>query len=666
MGFGSLEIQIFVSLAVILGTALIALIVDYLKGNNENLREHNIELRVREQERVRMPAPSAARRRIRVVEAREQSKITRAGVISNVETVAPAAAAAGAVAVAPAVMETVAAPAKTGIGDILSQVIAVTPPAQQRVELPVQPEVQAVFAAEPELASQAVIAEALPIADVEPEAVEPEYVAPVAAPAVEEVIVRGVDVLREPASESASESVLEVAAAPEAELSPVLTAAEIEAPVAEPELKVVEEDASEAIPVPLDATIEKPLAEPALKVVEEHEPENSPAPLVAETETPVVKTVELPAPAPVSSNIIFITPVGEPVEAPARFRTLDFEPFTEDLEAAVAVPEITPAAIEPAPAVEPEPETIQAQEAAPDLSLASRPEMYGASAPALPTNTADTLPENHWSRISFDLPLTDEWPAQVLEDEEPNLDTIIPASEPLPVSVDTEQTAPVPEVPLKDSELSFTWPPLAADVTEPVATELPVSEAPAAGAWPERAEAPELKPQLVVATEPSIRKLEIPVGMQTREVLDGLLATPGVVSGVVVAVGINDYKQLQSTHSKSAFEDLMRSVENLVGSMTVNKGFATRRNEDEYLLVFPHDSGAAAQRLLTQISERLWDFQLRSLGSFSILFSWGAVEVVSEQLSEAIAAANEQMYQTKRTRMGTSDAQGSRRRAVNH
>jgi CO/xanthine dehydrogenase Mo-binding subunit len=71
------------------------------------------------------------------------------------------------------------------------------------------------------------------------------------------------------------------------------------------------------------------------------------------------------------------------------------------------------------------------------------------------------------------------------------------------------------------------------------------------------------------------------------------------------------------------------------------------------------------QRRLTQISERLWDFQLRSLGSFSILFSWGAVEVAVEQLREAIDAANEQMYQTKRTRSGSFNAPGSRKRAVN-
>lgn len=53
MDLGSLELQIFVSLTVVLGGALVALICDYLKGNNEQLREHNIELRVRREEQER-------------------------------------------------------------------------------------------------------------------------------------------------------------------------------------------------------------------------------------------------------------------------------------------------------------------------------------------------------------------------------------------------------------------------------------------------------------------------------------------------------------------------------------------------------------------------------------------------------------------------------------
>ncbi len=48
---GAIEIQVFVSLVVILGAAFVALICDFLKGSNEQLREANIVMRVREDER---------------------------------------------------------------------------------------------------------------------------------------------------------------------------------------------------------------------------------------------------------------------------------------------------------------------------------------------------------------------------------------------------------------------------------------------------------------------------------------------------------------------------------------------------------------------------------------------------------------------------------------
>ena len=62
MDFGSLELQIFVSLVVVLGAAFVALVCDYLKGNNEQLREKNIEMRVRreELERRQLLDPAAA------------------------------------------------------------------------------------------------------------------------------------------------------------------------------------------------------------------------------------------------------------------------------------------------------------------------------------------------------------------------------------------------------------------------------------------------------------------------------------------------------------------------------------------------------------------------------------------------------------------------------
>src|ERR1700680_3738223 len=50
MELGQYQLQIFIGLVVILGAAFVALICDFLKGNNEQLRELTIELRVRREE----------------------------------------------------------------------------------------------------------------------------------------------------------------------------------------------------------------------------------------------------------------------------------------------------------------------------------------------------------------------------------------------------------------------------------------------------------------------------------------------------------------------------------------------------------------------------------------------------------------------------------------
>src|SRR5258708_39897791 len=53
MELGQYQLQIFVSLVVILGAAFVALICDFLKGNNEQLRELVIELKARGEEEGR-------------------------------------------------------------------------------------------------------------------------------------------------------------------------------------------------------------------------------------------------------------------------------------------------------------------------------------------------------------------------------------------------------------------------------------------------------------------------------------------------------------------------------------------------------------------------------------------------------------------------------------
>ncbi len=135
---------------------------------------------------------------------------------------------------------------------------------------------------------------------------------------------------------------------------------------------------------------------------------------------------------------------------------------------------------------------------------------------------------------------------------------------------------------------------------------------------------------------------EIPAGMQDGFVLSQLVQSRKPVSGLVVSIGVRGSDR-KGGRMPEPVNDLMRS---LLGS----EDFGCQSASDEFLLIFPNDHGAASQRKLSAIAERLWDFQLRSMGSFSILFSWGGVEVNGESITEAISSASERMHQTQRNR----------------
>jgi hypothetical protein len=134
----------------------------------------------------------------------------------------------------------------------------------------------------------------------------------------------------------------------------------------------------------------------------------------------------------------------------------------------------------------------------------------------------------------------------------------------------------------------------------------------------------------------------VPTGFHEGYILSRLVQSRQPVSGLVVSIGVNTPRNSDG----SMPEPIRKLVESLIGP----GDFACQSSSEEFLLIYPNERGASAQRRLSKIAQQLWDFQLRSLGSFSILFSWGGVEVRSESIDEAIASANERMHDTRRGR----------------
>jgi hypothetical protein len=166
--------------------------------------------------------------------------------------------------------------------------------------------------------------------------------------------------------------------------------------------------------------------------------------------------------------------------------------------------------------------------------------------------------------------------------------------------------------------------------------------------------------ELIQGTASMSNHLVIPAGMYDQSFLARLLEIKKPFTGLAVCIGINE-----NDGSAPRSEDLMRSTSLFISGLLQEGDFACQSGDDEFLIFCPGPQGADAQHRLSHISERLWDFQLRGIGTFSILFSWGGIEANSELLSDAIASAADRMYQTKRSRKTVSmESVNQRRKAV--
>jgi len=140
----------------------------------------------------------------------------------------------------------------------------------------------------------------------------------------------------------------------------------------------------------------------------------------------------------------------------------------------------------------------------------------------------------------------------------------------------------------------------------------------------------------------------IPAGMHEQSTLNRLLDANKPFTGLVVSISVNQ------TDGSAVSHDVMLNVNHFVRGLLRDGDFACQTGDDEFLLLCPEEQGADAQRRIGEISERLWDFQLRGVGSFSVMFGWGDVQVDGEAIGEAVASATERMHQTRRARKTVS------------
>ena len=185
---------------------------------------------------------------------------------------------------------------------------------------------------------------------------------------------------------------------------------------------------------------------------------------------------------------------------------------------------------------------------------------------------------------------------------------------------------------------------------------------------PKLIEAPVEEPaQEPEAEQPPVSlDLQIPAGVLQAGVLDSLMARPEPFTGLVLSISILDRTVMGPQVAAEAMTELNRSIEEMMLGSLREHDTLCRVNDDEFVILYPGMTGATAQRQTAGMSERLWDFQLRSLGYYMVIFSLGSAAVEAQPLSAAVENAREQMEQAARARRGAGAVfLASGRRAVN-
>ncbi|MEQ1947854.1 MAG: hypothetical protein ABL995_11735 [Bryobacteraceae bacterium] len=155
---------------------------------------------------------------------------------------------------------------------------------------------------------------------------------------------------------------------------------------------------------------------------------------------------------------------------------------------------------------------------------------------------------------------------------------------------------------------------------------------------PELGHNPELRP-IVNAEVPQVNTFR---GLNDEASLQRWIESNEKITGLVVSVAVTgDVGPLRVSLIRELAADLLTPEDS-----------AWYTGTGEFLLYCTNQVGVEAQRRLRTITHRLWDLQLRHLNTGVTPFAWGAVEVNDEPIEEAIAAANERMKETLRTRSG--------------
>lgn len=141
-----------------------------------------------------------------------------------------------------------------------------------------------------------------------------------------------------------------------------------------------------------------------------------------------------------------------------------------------------------------------------------------------------------------------------------------------------------------------------------------------------------------------------------------LLETDRPLHGLVVSVALNAASDSEGSEPEERSRELLDEASDWVKGTLASDEFGCQSPAGQFLIVSPQPQDQSQQRLV-EITERLWDFQLRPDVAAALILSWGSYESSGERLSDAIACAVQRMEEN-RSRRTAAPAEGRQRRAV--
>ena len=126
--------------------------------------------------------------------------------------------------------------------------------------------------------------------------------------------------------------------------------------------------------------------------------------------------------------------------------------------------------------------------------------------------------------------------------------------------------------------------------------------------------------------------------------LEQILKTNKPFTGVAVSISVT------GAEGRPLSDGQLDWVATFIDSLLDENDYGCRIAREEFVIACPGVQRAEAQQRLNDISQRLWEFQLRGIGNHSVAFGWGGVEARNESLGDALASAVERMHLNQNSR----------------